>query len=41
MTSPGRIQEILDEMQENPELARELRERILGQEFTSLSQAIA
>ena len=41
MTTPGRIQEILQEMERDPQLASELRERILGQEFSQLPAAVA
>ena len=41
MTIPGRIQEILQEMEQDPQLASELRERILGQEFFHLPVAVA
>ena len=41
MTTPSRIQEILAEMERNPALASELRERILGQEFSQVPQAVA
>ena len=41
MTIPSRIQEILAEMERDPALATELRERILGQEFSQVPQAVA
>ena len=41
MTTPGRIQEILQEMERDPQLASELREKILGQEFSQLPVAVA
>ncbi len=41
MTTPVRIQEILQEMERDPQLASELRERILGQEFSQLPAAVA
>ena len=41
MTIPSRIQEILAEMERDPALATELRERILGQEYSQVPQAVA
>ena len=41
MTTPSRIQEILQEMERDPQLASELREKILGQEFSQLPVAVA
>ena len=41
MTIPSRIQEILAEMERDSALATELRERILGQEFSQVPQAVA
>ena len=41
MTTPGRIQEILNEMDQDQELAEALRERLLGQEFSDLPSAVA
>ena len=41
MTTPGRIQEILNEMDQDEELAKALRERLLGQEFSGLPSAVA
>ena len=41
MTTPGRIQEILNEMDQDQELAEALRERLLGQEFSELPSAVA
>ena len=41
MTTPGRIEEILHEMEQDPELARALRDTILGQEISMLPAAVA
>ena len=41
MTTPGRISEILHEMEQDPELAQALRDTILGQEISMLPAAIA
>ena len=41
MTTPGRIQEVIQEMERDPQLASELREKILGQEFSQLPVAVA
>ena len=41
MTTPGRIDEILHEMELDPELAQALRERILGEEILMLPAAVA
>ena len=41
MTTPSRIEEILHEMEQDPELARALRDTILGQEISMLPAAVA
>ena len=41
MTTPSRIDEILHEMEQDPELAQALRERILGEEILTLPAAVA
>ena len=41
MTTPSRINEILREMEQDPELAQALRERVLGQEISTLPAAVA
>ena len=41
MTTPSRINEILHEMEQDPELARALRDTILGQEISMLPAAVA
>ena len=41
MTTPSRIDEILHEMEQDPESAQELRPRILGQEISMLPAAVA
>ena len=41
MTTPSRIKEILREMEQDPELAQALRERVLGQEISMLPSAVA
>ena len=41
MTTPSRINEILHEMEQDPELAQALRDTILGQEISMLPAAIA
>ena len=41
MTTPGRIDEILHEMEQDPELAQALRDTILGQEISMLPAAVA
>ena len=41
MTTPSRINEILREMEQDPELARALRDTILGQEISMLPAAMA
>ena len=41
MTTPSRINEILREMEQDPELARALRDTILGQEISMLPAAVA
>ena len=41
MTTPGRIEEILHEMEHDPELAQALRDTILGQEISMLPAAVA
>ena len=41
MTTPSRINEILEEMEQDPELGQVLRERILGQELSMLPAAVA
>ena len=41
MTTPSRIEEILHEMEQDPELARALRDTILGQEISMLPTAVA
>ena len=41
MTTPTRIDEILHEMEQDPELAQAIRERILGEEISMLPAAVA
>ena len=41
MTTPSRINEILHEMEQDPELAQALRDTILGQEISMLPAAVA
>jgi septal ring factor EnvC (AmiA/AmiB activator) len=41
VTTPSRIEEILHEMEQDPELARALRDTILGQEISMLPAAVA
>ena len=41
MTTPSRINEILHEMEQDPELAQALRDTILGQEISALPAAVA
>ena len=41
MTTPSRINEILREMEQDPELAQALRDTILGQEISMLPAAVA
>ena len=41
MTTPSRIDEILHEMEQDPELAQALRDTILGQEISMLPAAVA
>ena len=41
MTTPSRINEILHEMEQDPELAQALRDTILGQEVSMLPAAVA
>ena len=41
MTTPSRISEILEEMEQDPELAQALRDTILGQEISMLPAAVA
>ena len=41
MTTPSRINEILHEMEQDPELAQALRDTILGQEISMLPSAVA
>ena len=41
MTTPSRINEILREMEQDPELAQALRDRVLGQEISTLPAAVA
>ena len=41
MATPSRIEEILHEMEQDPELARALRDTILGQETSMLPTAVA
>ena len=41
MTTPSRIDEILHEMEQDPELAQALRDSILGQEISMLPTAVA
>lgn len=41
MTTPSRINEILHEMEQDPELAQALRDRVLGQEISTLPAAVA
>ena len=41
MTTPSRIDEILHEMEQDPELAQALRDRVLGQEISMLPAAVA
>ena len=41
MTTPSRIEEILHEMEQDPELAQALRDTILGQEISMLPAAVA
>ena len=41
MTTPSRINEILHEMEQDPELAQALRDRVLGQEISMLPAAVA
>ena len=41
MTTPSRINEILHEMEQDPELAQALRDTILGQEISTLPAAVA
>ena len=41
MTTPSRISEILDEMEQDPELAQAIRDTILGQEISMLPAAVA
>ena len=41
MTTPGRISEILHEMEQDSELAQALRDTILGQEISMLPAAVA
>ena len=41
MTTPSRINEILQEMEQDPELAQALRDTILGQEIAMLPAAVA
>ena len=41
MTTPNRIDEILSEMDRDQELTQSLRERILGEEYSSLAVAVA
>jgi hypothetical protein len=41
MTTPSRIDEILHEMEQDPELAQALRDSILGQEISMLPAAVA
>ena len=40
MTTPSRITQIIEEMDQDPALADALRQRILGQEFTEAIQAM-
>ena len=41
MTTPSRINEILHEMEQDPELAQALMDRVLGQEISELPAAVA
>ena len=41
MTTPSRINEILHEMEQDPDLAQALRDRVLGQEISMLPAAVA
>ena len=41
MTTPGRISEILHEMEQDPELAQARRDTILGQEISVLPAEVA
>ena len=41
MITPSRINEILHEMEQDPELAQALRDTILGQEISMLPSAVA
>ena len=41
MTTPSRINEILHEMEQDPELAQALRDTILGHEVSMLPAAVA
>ena len=40
MTTPSRITEIIEEMDQDPALADALRQRILGREFTEVIQSM-